>query len=151
MVLADLGNRVFLIEANQEKLAKLKKGQAPIYEPGLSSLVKKTVGTKRLLPTGDWQESIKESQIIFIAVGTPIGNNGQADLGQVKSVAKQIGQNFSGGKKIIVNKSTVPVGTGKLVEKLIKKENPGAKFEVVSCPEFLREGQAVADTQNPSR
>ncbi len=151
VVLADLGNRVFLIEANQEKLAKLKKGQAPIYEPNLSALVKKTVKAKFLLPTGDWQEPIKESQIIFIAVGTPIGNNGQADLGQVKSVAKQIGQNFSGGKKIIVNKSTVPVGTGKLVEKLIKKENPGADFEVVSCPEFLREGQAVADTKSPSR
>lgn len=150
-VLANLGNWVFLIEANQEKLDQLKLGQAPIYEPGLSSLVKKTVKKGQLLPTSDWQKPIKKSQIIFVAVGTPVGDKGQADLTQIKQVAKQIGQNFSGDKKIIVNKSTVPVGTAWLVEKLIKKENPNAKFEVVSCPEFLREGQAVTDTQKPSR
>lgn len=150
-VLADLGNRVFLIEANQEKLNQLKLGQAPIYEPGLSSLVKKTVSHQQLLPTNDWQKPIKESQIIFIAVGTPIGDKGQADLSQIKRVAKQIAQNFSGGKKIIINKSTAPVGTAQMIEKIIKKENPGANFEVVSCPEFLREGQAVADTKKPSR
>lgn len=150
-VLADLGNRVFLIEANQEKLNQLKLGRAPIYEPGLSSLVKKTVSRQELLPTGDWQKPIKESQIIFIAVGTPIGDKGQADLSQIEKVAKQIGQNFSGEKKVIVNKSTAPIGTAQLIEKIIKQENPEANFEVVSCPEFLREGQAVADTKKPSR
>ncbi|MDD3679809.1 MAG: UDP-glucose/GDP-mannose dehydrogenase family protein [Candidatus Shapirobacteria bacterium] len=151
VVLASLGNQVWTIDIDQKKINQISKGQAPFYEPGLDALIKKTVASKKLIPTSTWQEPIAQSQIIFITVGTPTGNNGRADLRQIKAVAKKIADNLNRRYKVIVNKSTVPVGTAQLVKTIIQNKNSQANFDVVSCPEFLREGSAVADTKHPER
>lgn len=148
-IFAEQGHKVFCIDIDQEKIKKLKKAIIPIYEPGLEKLVKKNIKAKRLFFDTDLKKAVKDSEIIFIAVGTPSLPDGRADLSYVKKAAEEIGKSLN-GYKIIINKSTVPIGTGDLVSQIIKKYYKG-DFEVVSNPEFLREGTAVFDCQNPDR
>lgn len=150
-VFADLGNTVWVIGHTPEKIENLKKGIIPIYEPGLEELVKRNVDAKRLLFTLDYEPAISESQVVFIAVGTPPKPTGEADLSVVFDVAEKIGENLD-GYTVVVTKSTVPVGTNKKVQEIIQKvKRDKAEFDVASTPEFLREGQAIADTQHPDR
>lgn len=149
--LANLGHEVICLDIDEQKVQMLKKGSIPIYEPGLSELVRQNVDEGRLSFTTDAKSSIQDSEVIFIAVGTPQSDTGEADLSAVWSVAKSIGKSIN-GYKVIVDKSTVPVGTAEKVQRLIKK-NMAEKhdFDVVSNPEFLREGAAIRDFQNPDR
>lgn len=152
---ADLGNTVICADNNKGKIASLKKMAMPIYEPGLAELVKRNVKEKRLFFTSDIKEAVKKSKIIFIAVGTPPLDNGEADLTGVENVAKVIAKNIN-GYKLIVEKSTVPVETGFWVAHTIKVNVPHPKkekikFDVASNPEFLREGQAINDFMHPDR
>lgn len=147
--LADLGNQVIGIDIDKEKVSKLQKGIIPIYEPGLEEIVKRNLAEKRISFDSKIGPAIKKSQIIFIAVGTPPRKDGQADLTYIETAAEQIAKNMN-GYKIIVNKSTVPIGTGDMVANIIKKYYQG-KFEVVSNPEFLREGSAISDFTKPDR
>src|SRR3989339_1522310 len=152
---ADLGNTVICVDNNKDKIASLKKLIMPIYEPGLDELVRRNVKEKRLCFSDDIKEALRKSKIIFIAVGTPPLDNGDADLTGVENVAKAIAKNLN-GYKLIVEKSTVPVETGFWVEHTIKVNLPNAKkgkisFDVASNPEFLREGQAINDFMHPDR
>lgn len=147
---ADLGQQVICIDKDEEKIEKLKRGIIPIYEPGLEDLVKKNIKEKRLFFSSDLGKSIQKAAILFICVGTPSQKDGRADLSYIKDVAQEIGKNIK-GPKIIVAKSTVPMGTCReLVSKIISQYWKGS-FEVVSNPEFLREGTAVSDFLNPDR
>lgn len=147
--LSDLGNNVICVDIDKKKIRNLKKNILPIYEPGLEELIKRN--KSRLKFTTNIKEGIKKSDIIFIAVGTPPRENGEADLTYVKDVAKAIGK-YINGYKIIIDKSTVPVGMGDLVESIIDDISKSRKkFDVVSCPEFLREGSALHDFMNPDR
>ena len=146
---AEYGNNIICVDINKEKIEKLKKGIIPIYEPGLSELVIHNTQTKRLHFTTSLQEGIENSQIIFIAVGTPTGQNGEADLSMVLGVAKEIGR-YMNEYKVIVDKSTVPVGTAEKVKQVISNETTH-KFDVVSNPEFLKEGAAIDDFMKPER
>ena len=148
---ADLGNRVIALDVNEERIEGLKKGVMPIYEPGLEELVERNVRAGRLSFTTSYKEAIKDTEFAFIAVGTPSGVNGEADLQYVASAAKSIAENMA-GSLIIINKSTVPVGTGDWVADIVKAALPKPiDFWVVSCPEFLREGSAIGDFMNPHR
>jgi UDPglucose 6-dehydrogenase len=148
---ADLGNDVLCVDINEKKIDKLNQGEIPIYEPGLEELVKRNIEKGRLRFTTNIKKGIEESDIIFNCVGTPPKENGQANLKHVLSVAKSIGKHMN-GYKIIINKSTVPVGTAERVGKEIKKNLArNIDFDVVSNPEFLREGAAIKDFQNPDR
>lgn len=150
-VFADLGNTVWVIGHTPSKIENLKKGIIPIYEPGLEEIVKRNVTAKRLLFTLDYESAIPESEAVFIAVGTPPKENGEADLSVVFDVAEKIGKHLS-GYTVIATKSTVPVGTNKKVKEIVEGVIPGkATFDVASCPEFLREGQAINDTRHPDR
>ncbi len=150
-VFADLGNTVWVIGHTYKKIENLKKGILPIYEPGLEEIVKRNVKAKRLLFTLDYKESIPNSDVVFIAVGTPPKPTGEADLSVVFEVASKIGENL-GGYTVVVTKSTVPVGTNKTTKEIINKSKPtGATFDIASVPEFLREGQAISDTLHPDR
>jgi len=148
---SDLGNDVICVDKDINKINLLKKGKVPIYEPGLSELVLKNFRNKRLTFSSDLKTSIKNSDIIFICVGTPTKKGGSsADLSQVYNVAKEL--SFSINKfKIIVTKSTVPVTTGDKIEKIISRKINRNKFAVVSNPEFLREGEAIRDFIYPDR
>ena len=148
---ADLGNKVFCVDKDKIKINKLKNAISPIYEPGLDDLIRNNVRTKRLNFTNDLSKAVKESQIIFICVGTPTmkGSN-KVDLSQVYSVAKSLAKSIK-SYKIIVNKSTVPVTTGDQIEKLIAKKVKKSLFDVISNPEFLREGDALRDFKYPDR
>ncbi len=149
---ADLGNNVICVDKDLKKIDLLSKGKIPIYEPGLTELVNKNYKNKRLKFSSDLKRSIKDSDIIFICVGTPTKKGGSsADLSQIFQVAKQISLSIN-KFKIIVTKSTVPVTTGDEIEKiLLKKKNNKNKFSVVSNPEFLREGEAIRDFIFPDR
>ena len=148
---ADLGNDVVCVDKDIFKINKLKKGIIPIYEPGLSELVKKNYKSGRLSFTTNLSEAIKNSQVIFICVGTPTKKNSNAaDLSQVFNVAKEIGK-FIKSFKIIVTKSTVPVTTGDKIEKIFLKNAKRKNFSVISNPEFLREGDAINDFFFPDR
>jgi len=150
-VFADLGNTVWVIGHTKDKIENLKKGILPIYEPGLEEIVRRNVKAKRLLFTLDYKESIPASDAVFIAVGTPPGPNGEADLSVVFEVAKKVAQHLA-RYTVIVTKSTVPVGTNKVTKEIINKSKPeGATFDIASVPEFLREGQAISDTLHPDR
>ena len=148
---SDLGNDVICVDKNEEKIKSLKKGIIPIYEPGLSELVIKNYKNKRLSFSSDLRTSVKNSDIIFICVGTPTKKGGgSADLGQVYEVAKELSLSIN-KFKIIITKSTVPVTTGDEIEKILSKKNNKNKFAVVSNPEFLREGEAIRDFTYPDR
>lgn len=150
-VFADLGNTVWVIGHTPEKIENLKKGIIPIYEPGLEELVKRNVDAKRLLFTLDYIPAISQSDVIFIAVGTPPKDTGEADLSVVYEVAKKVGKHLE-GYTVVITKSTVPVGTSEKVRKIIEEVIPkGAEFDYASVPEFLREGQAISDTLHPDR
>jgi UDPglucose 6-dehydrogenase len=148
---ADLGNRVIALDVNEERIEGLKKGIMPIYEPGLEELVERNVKAGRLSFTTSYKEAVDGTEFAFIAVGTPSGVNGEADLQYVASAAKSIAENMT-GSLVIINKSTVPVGTGDWVADIVKDALPRPiDFWVVSCPEFLREGSAIGDFMNPHR
>ena len=148
---ADLGNRVVALDVNEERIENLKKGVMPIYEPGLEELVERNVKAGRLTFTTSYAEAVKGTEFAFIAVGTPSGVNGEADLQYVASAATSIAENMN-GPLILINKSTVPVGTGDWVADIVKGALPKPiDFWVVSCPEFLREGSAIGDFMNPHR
>jgi UDPglucose 6-dehydrogenase len=151
---ADLGNQVIGVDVDAVKVALLRKGELPIFEPGLQEMVRRNLRKGRLKFTTSLKEGVQRSEIIFISVGTPQAPSGDADLGYVKEAARGVGRHIN-GPKIIVNKSTVPVGMGDMVESLVAEEmeKRGVDYpvEVVSCPEFLREGSALWDFQNPDR
>ncbi len=148
---ADLGNRVIALDINEERIKGLKKGIMPIYEPGLDELVERNVASERLSFTTSYPEAIKGADFVFIAVGTPSGVDGEADLKYVKSASESVAQVMD-GPLVVVNKSTVPVGTGDWVAEIIRTSQPKSiPFAVVSCPEFLREGSAILDFMNPAR
>ncbi|MGB2272244.1 MAG: UDP-glucose dehydrogenase family protein [Pseudomonadales bacterium] len=148
---AEFGASVTCVDVVQEKIDALKNGVMPIYEPGLDQLVKKNVDAGRLHFSTALVEEVPEADIIFIAVGTPTRRgDGHADLTYVYDAAKQIGQHLK-GYTVIVNKSTVPVGTARQVSRLISEANPDAEFSVASNPEFLREGAAIGDFMRPDR
>ncbi|OGL67808.1 hypothetical protein A3B21_00450 [Candidatus Uhrbacteria bacterium RIFCSPLOWO2_01_FULL_47_24] len=176
-VYAKLGHTVFAVRKDAEKVAMLKRGQVPFYEPGLPELVAEGVASGRLIPTTSYAEAVPKAEVIFLCVGTPPLPSGEADLSQVFAAAKEVAENWgpspsplpkgegdrakarSGEEtyKVIVDKSTVPVGTAEKVRKVIeenvklKMQNVKCDFDVASCPEFLREGSAVHDTMNPDR
>lgn len=150
-VFADLGNTVWVVGRTPEKIEKLKQGIAPFYEPGLSELVKRNVEAGRLIFTLDYAEAVHPSSIIFICVGTPSAESGEADLTQVFAAAESIAKNMT-GYKVVVTKSTVPPGTNKKVADILEKHKPdGASYAIASVPEFLREGSAIEDTRHPDR
>ena len=149
--LAELGNDVLCLDIDENKINKLKNGILPIYEPGLKDMMDRNIKESRLSFTTDKEKAILNSKIIFIAVGTPQGANHEADLTAVKAVAKDIGSIMK-DYKVIVDKSTVPVGTADEVKKIISEnQKEKIEFDVVSNPEFLREGEAVNDFLNPDR
>ena len=148
---SDIGNNVICVDRDSDKIKNLKKGNIPIYEPGLEELVLKNIKNNRLIFSTNLKESISKSDIIFICVGTPTKKNGSgADLSQVFNVAKEI-RSYITKFKIIVTKSTVPVTTGDEIEKIILKKVPKKMFTVISNPEFLREGDAIRDFTYPDR
>jgi UDPglucose 6-dehydrogenase len=148
---ADLGNKVVALDIDEKKIAGLKAGKMPIYEPGLKELVDRNIEADRIRFTSSYQDGLKDAEFVFIAVGTPSGVDGEADLQYVASAARSIADHINEGM-IIINKSTVPVGTGDWVSDIIYEQNPSAgKFSVVSCPEFLREGSAIGDFMGPHR
>jgi UDPglucose 6-dehydrogenase len=149
--LAEFGHMVTAADIDRVKIDSLNNGRIPIYEVGLEEIVCSNVKGKRLVFTDNLKKGIEKAQVIFIAVGTPPRADGSADLSQVEIVAKEIAQNIQ-EYKVIVNKSTVPVGTGKWVRRIISQNaKPGSKFDVVSNPEFLREGTAIQDFIQPER
>jgi len=146
---AESGNEVICCDIDESKIARLKKGEIPIYEPGLDDLIARNVEADRLAFSTDVALTVQSSEVIFIAVGTPQDTDGSADLRFVLSVAEQIGKNMN-GPKIVVNKSTVPVATADLVAQEIAKHTD-TPFDVVSNPEFLKEGSAIDDFMKPDR
>ena len=147
--LAENGNDVICVDKDASKVRALQRGRIPIYEPGLEEMVRRNRAEKRLTFTTDLPKGIRASQIVFIAVGTPTGEDGSADLSHVLEVARQIGKAMN-GYKVIVDKSTVPVGTSEKVREVIKKETQHP-FSVVSNPEFLKQGAAIEDFMKPDR
>src|SRR5512136_981328 len=148
---ADLGNRVICLDINPERIANLNRGILPIYEPGLEEMVSRNVKAGRLSFTTSYAEGVKDAEFVFIAVGTPSDVDGEADLQYVRAAAESVAEVMD-HPLIVVNKSTVPVGTGDWVADIIKgKQKTPVPFSVVSCPEFLREGSAITDFMNPDR
>ncbi|PIO04910.1 UDP-glucose 6-dehydrogenase, partial [Candidatus Woesearchaeota archaeon CG08_land_8_20_14_0_20_43_7] len=148
---ANLGNDVICLDIDKKKIDDLNKGKMPIYEPGLKELVDRNAKEKRLFFTTDQKFAIQFSDIIFICVGTPEDKDGSADLKYVLGVAGDIGK-YMNDYKVIVDKSTVPVGTADKVKEMIRKsQSEKTDFDVVSNPEFLREGQAIKDFTGPDR
>jgi UDPglucose 6-dehydrogenase len=150
-VFADLGNDVVCVDKVRAKIDSLKAGRMPIYEPGLEEMVARNVDDGRLTFTTDLSAGVRQSEVIFIAVGTPPRDTGETDLSHVEAVAAEIGRTMD-RYKVVVNKSTVPVGTGELVREVVARHQPTPiEFDVVSNPEFLREGSAIEDTLRPDR
>jgi UDPglucose 6-dehydrogenase len=151
---AEMGNRVACVDIDPVKIDKLNKGIIPIFEPGLEPMVLKNTQNKNLTFTTNLAEAILDTEIVFIAVGTPMGDDGSADLQYVLAVAKSIGQAMQ-KRLVVVDKSTVPIGTADKVKETIQKEldvrNVSIEFDVVSNPEFLKEGAAIADFMKPDR
>lgn len=148
--LADFGNDVICVDVDVRKIEALRNGKIPIYEPGLDTLVSKNVNEGRLRFTTDLTEAIQSARAIFIAVGTPPKADGSADLRYVEDVANTIAKNMN-GPKLVITKSTVPIGTGRMIEKIIESHNTGHRASIVSNPEFLREGSAIEDFMKPDR
>jgi UDPglucose 6-dehydrogenase len=150
-VFADLGNDVVCVDNATKKIAALRAGQMPIYEPGLEEMVARNKDDGRLTFSTDLPGGVRQADVIFIAVGTPPKESGETDLSQVEAVASEIGRSMD-RYKVVVNKSTVPVGTGEFVREVITRHQPRPlDFDVVSNPEFLREGSAIEDTLRPDR
>lgn len=150
-VFSDLGNRVIGLDINEEKIEGLKKGVMPIYEPGLEEIIGRNVRAGRLFFTTSYAEALENTEFVFIGVGTPSGVDGEADLRYVAAAARSIAENMK-APLIIINKSTVPVGTGDWVADIVRRHQPKPiQFSVVSCPEFLREGSAISDCLQPHR
>lgn len=148
---ADFGVNVTCVDKDSEKIEALRRGEIPIYEPGLKEIVASNIQAGRLVFTTDVEASIKNSLVVMIAVGTPPRGDGSTDMRYVDEVARTIAANLD-DYKVIVTKSTVPVGTGRRIEKIIRQENNGGQsFDVASNPEFLREGSAVEDFMRPNR
>ena len=150
--LAEFGHRVVCVDKDEEKIAKLRQGQIPIYEPGLESLMAKNADDGRLVFTDRLDGEAGKARAVFIAVGTPSSRRGDgyADLTYIYAAARELANHLD-GYTVVINKSTVPVGTARQVARLIGEENPAADFDVVSNPEFLREGAAVNDFMRPDR
>ncbi len=150
-VFADMGNDVICVDIDEQRIEDLKAGKCPIFEPGLPELLSRNIHEERLEFTTSADTGVTKSEIVFICVGTPPKDGGGTDLSQVEAAAKEIASHLN-GHKIIVNKSTVPVGTGDFVRETIEKyRNGNGSFDVVSNPEFLREGQAISDSLHPDR
>ena len=153
-VMADFGAEVICMDVNKERIKDLNEDKIPIFEPGLKEVILKNKKAKRIEFTTDIKYAVEKSQVIFIAVGTPANEDGSADLEYVLQVAENIGK-YINEYKVIVDKSTVPVGTGKqvseIIEKEIEKRGEKIEFDIVSNPEFLREGKALGDCQRPDR
>ena len=148
--LADFGFNVTCIEKNLAKLEELKLGKIPFYEPGLEDLFKKNLENNRLNFTNEYSDNISQTDVIFICVGTPPKKNGQSNLNFVDQATKEISKEIK-GYTVVVSKSTVPVGTSRRIEKILKKRKPARMFDVVSNPEFLREGSALEDFMRPDK
>jgi len=152
VVLAQLGNDVICVDKDEDKVAKLRQGIPPIYEPGVEEMLKQGLKDGFLRISNSIAEATAASEVIFIAVGTPPADDGTPDLTAVKAVANEIARSITDGYRVVVNKSTVPVGSGDMVENIILSHGvDAAKFDVVSNPEFLREGSAIHDTLHPDR
>ena len=148
--LADFGNTVTGLDIDTRKIEKLRRGESVIYEPGIEEYLKRNLKSGRLSFTADADRAIREAEIIFIAVGTPPKQDGDADLGAIRSVLETVARNLD-GFKVIVTKSTVPVGTNRWIKSELTALTGGGNFAVVSNPEFLREGRAVYDFFHPDR
>src|SRR5512146_387448 len=147
--LAESGNNVLCMDIDKQKIDLLNSGVVPIYEPGLEELIKRNTARGRLGFTTDISRAVHEAGVIFIAVGTPPGEDGSADLKYVLGAAREIGSVMN-GYKVVINKSTVPVGTGDKVREAVARSTKH-KFDVVSNPEFLKEGAAIEDFMKPDR
>lgn len=148
---SDLGNNVTALDISEKRIENLKKGIMPIYEPGLKEVVDRNIEVGRLTFTTSYEDALKDAEFVFICVGTPQGVDGEADLKYVRSAAESIAEAMD-HEMIIINKSTVPVGTGDWVANIVREtQTKPVPFSVVSCPEFLREGSAVKDFFNPDR
>ena len=148
--LADFGNSVQCVDIDLARIDRLNDGEIPIYEPGLREIVRRNVDGDRLSFTSDLKTAVEQSDVVFIAVGTPALDDGSTDLTYVLGAAEQLA-GYLNGYKVIVQKSTVPVGSARKVAEIIEKAAPGAQFDVVSNPEFLREGSAIEDFLRPNR
>jgi UDPglucose 6-dehydrogenase len=148
--LADFGNDVICVDIDQKKIDALRQGVIPIYEPGLDTIVSRNVSEGRLKFSTDLAQAIGASRAIFIAVGTPPKPDGSADLRYVEEVARTIAK-YMNGPKLVITKSTVPIGTGRMIERILHESGNGHKGSVVSNPEFLREGSAIEDFMKPDR
>lgn len=150
-VLAELGNDVICVDRDAAKVAKIQSGQSPIYEPGLDEILTRVIDNGLFRASTDLPSAVRAAEVVFIAVGTPPGPDGTPDLSQVEAVAREMAPHIE-KYTVVVNKSTVPVGTGQMVEDLLLSLGvPADKFDVVSNPEFLREGSAIFDTFHPDR
>jgi len=148
---SDLGNKVTCVDINEQRVANLNRGMMPIFEPGLEELIRRNVGAGRLYFTTSYEQALADADYVFIAVGTPSDVDGQADLRYVRMAAESIADTMD-HYLIIINKSTVPVGTGDWVADIVRRRRSDVPdFDVVSCPEFLREGSAISDFMNPDR
>jgi UDPglucose 6-dehydrogenase len=148
--LADFGMEVTGVDIDEKKVAALQQGEIPIFEPGLRTIVRKNMKAERLRFTTELGPAIEEALAVFIAVGTPPRDDGSADLSYIEAVARSIGQHLN-GYKAVITKSTVPTGTGAMIEEIIRSEAGDQAFAVVSNPEFLREGSAIEDFLRPDR
>ena len=148
---AEFGLSVTCVDVDEEKISLLQRGKVPIYEPGLEEMVRRNIAEGRLSFSTDLASTVEKSLVVFIAVGTPQGNDGGADLSFVQEVARGIARSMK-DYKVVVTKSTVPMGTGAMIRKLIREEQPSpVEFSVASNPEFLREGSAIEDFMRPNR
>jgi len=150
--LAEFGHRVVCVDKDEDKIIRLRQGEIPIYEPGLEALVSKNVADGRLVFTDQLEGEVENAQAVFIAVGTPSSRRGDgyADLTYIYTAARELASHLK-GYTVVIDKSTVPVGTARQVARLIREENPAVDFDVVSNPEFLREGAAISDFMHPDR
>src|ERR671916_613953 len=147
---AEFGTTVTCVDVDADKIERLKRGEMPIYEPGLDQLVAKNTQAGRLHFTTDIKSAVEQSLVIFLAVGTPPREDGSADLSYIEGAARDVARHMN-GYKVVVTKSTVPVGTGERLRRLIREHQTKFDFGIVSNPEFLREGAAIDDFMRPNR